>query len=224
MREWRVPFTVQVVNYCIHFLGCTAWLLLCTSTNLTVLKILWTSAFNSLYEKRSDQQLMIRHSKFCLFNVATALQDGYRAMNTYSDCLGEARRRSGGEQGINSMYKDNSVMSLSSNTTLFESRMRTDSITCKKTYKTQPLFLQKWSETFHRQGVLNLVIWVLKTETKDKLITQTSSYRLYTKYLIYHKTFIADSFFFKKFQLPLAHNVLISIIFNCRFFFVKSFS
>lgn len=129
---------------------------------------------------------MIGHSKFCLFNVATALQDGYRAMNTYSDCLEEPRRRSGGEQGINYMYKDNSVMPLSSNTTRFESWMRTDSITCKKTYKTQPLFLQKWSETFHRQWVLNLVIWVLKTETKDKLITQTSSYRLYTKYLIYH--------------------------------------
>lgn len=109
----------------------------------TVLKILWTWAFNPGYEKRSDQQLMIGHSKFCLFNVATALQDGYRAMNTYSDWLEEPRRRSGGEQGINSTYKDNSVMPLSSNTTLFESRMRTDSITCKKTYKTQPLFLQK---------------------------------------------------------------------------------
>lgn len=151
----------------------------------TVLKILWTSAFNYVYKKRSDQQLMIGHSKFCLFNVATALKDGYRAMNTYSDCLREPRRRSGGERGIKSMYKDNSVMPLSSNTTLFESRMRTDSITCKKTYKTQPL-LQNWSETFQRQWVLNLVIWVLKTETKDELITQTSSYRLYTKYLIYH--------------------------------------
>ena len=95
------------------------------------------------YKKRNDQQLMIGHSKFCLFNVATALQDGYRAMNTYSDCLGEPRRRSGGEQGINFKYKDNSVMPLSSNTTLFESRMRTDPITGQKTYKTPPLFLQK---------------------------------------------------------------------------------
>lgn len=46
---------------------------------------------------------MIGHSKFCLFNVATALQDGYRDMNTYSDCVREPRRRSGGERGINSM-------------------------------------------------------------------------------------------------------------------------